>query len=298
MRKIRGKAKRKTGGALYPCTQLFKSDGLIKLRLNAPFGKGIWTTLAQIILPTMKIKLRIALGLMLCIGSLHAQKGLEIGPAFQVQSTWMINDYDFDLGGELDFQNTVQMAYGGYLSYGFAPRHAFRTGVMLSQQGQKYITSDDFVELPGTSYQTLTEYMQIPFLYRYNGDLGRGNSAFLLQVGPQFGMLQKAEGTDLLRNLADSTASISAVQDMKGRYNSMDISALVGIGLTARFSKNWHMNAMLNMSYSLSGIEQNPDRIVGRGITRNAVVGLNVGVFYLFKGPETVKKTPVAPAAQ
>lgn len=246
----------------------------------------------------MKLKLRIVFGLMFFIGSLYAQKGLEIGPAFQVQSTWMINSYDFDLGAELDFQNTVQMAYGGYLSYGFAPRHAFRTGVMLSQQGQKYTTSADFVELPGMSYQTLTEYMQIPFLYRYNGDLGRGNSAFLLQVGPQFGMLQKAEGTTLIRNLVDSTASISAVLDQKSWFNAMDISALVGIGLTARFSKSWHMNAMLNMSYSLSGIEQNPDRIAGRGITRNAVVGLNVGVFYLFKGPDTVKKTPVAPVAQ
>ncbi len=222
--------------------------------------------------------------------SVQAQKGIEIGPAFQVQSTWMLNDYDFDLGPELDFENTIQFAYGGYLSYGFAPRHGFRTGVLLSQQGQKYVTSGDFIELPSTAYQTLTEYIQIPFLYRYNGDLGKGNSSFLLQVGPQFGMLQRAEGTDLLRNFVDSTANISAVQDLSGRYNSMDISALLGVGLTARFSKHWHMNAMLNMSYSLSGIEQNPDRITGRGITRNAVVGLNIGVFYLFMGPEFVKK--------
>jgi len=255
-------------------------------------------TLAEVIYCTMKSTATLLFTVLLGLFSAHAQKGLEIGPAFQVQSTWMLNDYDFDLGPELDFENKIQFAYGGYLSFGFAPRHGLRTGVLLSQQGQKYITSGDFVELPSTAYQTLTEYLQVPLLYRYNSNLGKSNSAFLLQVGPQFGLLQRAEGTDLLRNFVDSTANISAVQDLSGRYNSLDISAQLGLGLTARFSKHWHMNAMLNMSYSLTGIEQNPDRISGRGITRNAVVGLNIGVFYLFMGPETVKKQTInaAPA--
>lgn len=249
-------------------------------------------------MPKFKI---IASLLVLISGFVQAQKGFEIGPAIQFQSTWMTNKFDYDLGPELDVKPTYGMAYGGIVSYGFSNRHGIRTGVMLSQLGQKYTTAAEFKELPSTAYATSADYLLIPLMYRYNSDLGKSNTAFVLQVGPQFGMLQSVKAQYLVRNFVDSTASVMAVPDdsVKQRYNSMDISAVIGVGLNVRFSKMLHMNAMLNLSYSLQSIEQSsfknalyPTRPSN---TRNAVAGLQVSFCYLLGGPEMVRKTPVAP---
>ena len=219
-----------------------------------------------------------------------AQQGFEFGPDFQYQSSWLINSEDMDKGGDLDYKNTMQIAYGFTTSYGFAPRHGIRTGIYFSQQGQKYVTSGEFVELPNAQYQTLTEYIQVPLLYRYNGSLSIANSAFLLTVGPQFGFLQSASGTFLQRK--DTTAtpkilneSIQPINDAKSLYNSMDISAHIGLGLTARFSKKWHMNAMMNFNYSLQDVEKVKLPLT-RKSTSNAVVGIGISLYYLIGGSE------------
>jgi hypothetical protein len=195
-----------------------------------------------------------------------------------------------DKGADLDYKNTMQIAYGFTTSYGFSPRHGIRTGIYFSQQGQKYVTSGEFVELPNAQYQTLTEYIQVPLLYRYNGSLSIANSAFLLTVGPQFGFLQSASGTFLQRK--DTMASpkilnesIQPIKDAKSLYNSMDISAHLGVGLTARFSKKWHMNAVLNLNYSLMDVEKVKMPLT-RKPTRNAVVGIGISFYYLIGGPE------------
>jgi hypothetical protein len=219
-----------------------------------------------------------------------AQQGLEFGPDFQVQTTWLINQDDMDKGPDLDYKNTMQIAYGFTTSYGFAPRHGIRTGIYFSQQGQNYITSEEFLELPKAQYKILTEYIQVPLLYRYNGSLSIANTAFLLTVGPQFGFLQSASGTYLQRK--DTTAtpkilaeSIQPIKDAKSLYNTMDISAHLGLGLTARFSKKWHMNALLNFNYSFQDIEKVKMPLTRRP-TRNAVVGIGVSFYYLIGGPE------------
>jgi len=222
-----------------------------------------------------------------------AQKGLEFGPDFQLQSSWLINSEDMDKGAELDYKNTTQIAYGFTTSYGFAPKHGIRTGIYFSQQGQKYTTSGDFVELPKANYQTLTEYIQVPLLYRYNGSLTIANTAFLLTVGPQFGFLQSASGTFLQRK--DTTAtpkilseSIQPINNAKSLFNEMDISAHLGLGLTARFSEKWHMNALLNFNYSLMDVEKVKSPLT-RKSTSNAVVGVGISFYYLIGGPEMVR---------
>jgi len=232
------------------------------------------------------------IAILFCFSSLmtFAQQGLEFGPDFQVQTTWLMNQDDMDKGEVLDYKNTMQIAYGFTTSYGFAPRHGIRTGIYFSQQGQKYTASEKFVELPNAKYQTLTEYIQVPLLYRYNGSLKIANSAFLLTVGPQFGFLQSANGTFLQRKDTTTTPkilneSIEPIKDAKSLYNSMDISAHLGLGLTARFSKKWHMNALLNFNYSFQDVEKVKMPLTRRP-TRNAVVGIGISFYYLIGGPE------------
>jgi hypothetical protein len=221
-----------------------------------------------------------------------AQKGFEFGPTFQVQSTWMLNSDDTDKGQDLDYVKTFGSAYGVQMGYGFHARHGLRVGVLLSQQGQEYTTSSEFLELPNTKYFTKTEYLQIPVLYRYNGDLTIANSAFILTLGPQFGMLQSAKGTKLLRDTVATTASLTPEFDQKSLLNSMDISAHLGLGILARFSPKFHMNASLNFDYSLQDIEAPAFKQAGRSATQNAIVSLNVGFYLLLGGPDMALPGP------
>jgi hypothetical protein len=221
-----------------------------------------------------------------------AQKGFEFGPTYQVQSTWMLNSDDTDSGQDLDYVKTFATAYGIQMGYGFHARHGLRVGLLMSQQGQEYTTSSEFLELPNTKYFTKTEYIQIPVLYRYNGDLSIANSAFILTLGPQFGMLQSATGTRLNHNKVSQTAFLEEGAVKKADFNSMDISAHLGLGILARFSPKFHMNATLNFDYSINDIEASAFKMPNRAITRNAVVSLNVGFFLLLGGPDLALPGP------
>ena len=65
----------------------------------------------------------------------------------------------------------------------------------------------------------------------------------------------------------------------------MDIYAHLGLGLTARFSKKWHMNALLNFNYSLLDVEKVKTPLT-RKSTSNAVVGVGISFYYLIGGHE------------
>jgi hypothetical protein len=215
-----------------------------------------------------------------------AQKGFEFGPSFQFQNTWLLNKIDNDEGAALDFEGTYNFAYGAQIGYGFHARHGLRTGIFVSQQGQKYTTSEEYLRLPSAKYYTETEYIQIPVLYRYNGSLEIANSAFILTAGPQFGLLQKSSSTALFLDSLSNTALISDRVDTKSCFESMDISAQLGLGILARFSPKFHMNAMLNLNYSLQDIDKGAIKEFVRPGTKNAVVGVNVSFYVLLGGPE------------
>jgi len=203
----------------------------------------------------LKLTLPLSVALFFFTVKSSAQLGFEIGPSFQFQNTWMYNQQDTDAGPELDYKVTFQSAYGLNIGYGFAPRHGVRAGIFVSQMGQQYTTDDRYLEFPNMKYETLTEYIQVPVLYRYNGSLEIANSAFLLTVGPQFGWLQKASRTYLFRDSLQTANPINEIRtdkDPKSFLKEMDISAYLGVGATIRFSKKIHMNAMLNVSYSFA----------------------------------------------
>jgi hypothetical protein len=198
----------------------------------------------------------------------------------------MLNKTDNDEGAALDFEGTYNISYGAQIGYGFHARHGIRTGIFVSQQGQKYTTSEEYLRLPSAKYYTETEYIQIPVLYRYNGSLEIANSSFILTAGPQFGLLQRANSTALFVDSISNTALISELVDTKSCFEAMDISAQLGLGILARFSPKFHMNAMLNINYSLQDIDKGDIKEFVRPGTKNAVVGINVGFYVLLGGPE------------
>lgn len=224
-----------------------------------------------------------------------AQKGLEAGLAVQYSSTWIYNQTDFDKGPELDVKPTYGLSYGANLSYGFAPRHGIRIGYFMSEQGQNYSTDDRFTKFPNQKYETKLTYTQLPFQYRYTSDLTGRNTAFMVCIGPQFGMLKKATASVLSPAIIDTIANdtsyaIIPIADALKSFNNMDISAAMSLGIIARFTEHIHMNATLNIAYSISDIEASATKLVNREPSQNAVVGLQVGFYYLFNGPPIVHK--------
>jgi hypothetical protein len=224
-----------------------------------------------------------------------SQSGFEFGPVFQYQNTWIINDNDMSTGPKLDYETTLNTAIGGQLGIGFNANHGIRLGFFMSKQGQNYTTSQDFIDLPGAQYYTKFEYYNIPVLYRYVADLSKRNSAFILHLGPQFGLLQKSRSTVLIPKTPLNPAFISDEVDSKDFYNSMDIAANFGLGIIVRFSKALHMNTMLNMVYSINDIEKTDKKPADRVSSNNAIIGLQVGLYYLLAGPDYADKAKFRP---
>lgn len=225
-----------------------------------------------------------------------AQKGFEIGLAGQFQNTWILNDNDLSAGPALDYKETFGSAIGLQIGYGFNERHGIRVGVFQSTQGQNYITSEEFTELPNAQFFIKQSYLNIPVLYRYVADLKKHNSAFVMHLGPQFGLLQKSTSTVLLRQTPFNNAQISPEFDSKDNYNSMDISAVLGLGTIFRLSKSFHINTMINLAYSISDIEKADKKTpTDRVSSNNGIVGFQLGLYYLIGGPDFVSKDKYKP---
>jgi hypothetical protein len=214
---------------------------------------------------------------------LNAQRGLELGPWVQYQSTWILNQNDMDAGNQLDYKNTLNTAYGIQASYGITKRHGFRSGLIRSVQGQLYTTAEDFLELPNITYETILEYFQIPFQYRYSGDLVDSKSAFTFTFGPQLGILTKARIDSLIINQVSNSASISEGINGDQIYSRTDLEILAGIGFTRRFGGRITFKTGLNLSYSMNDIEVAKFKPQNRGESHNATLGLHFGLFYLFR---------------
>jgi len=234
----------------------------------------------------------------LILFSIHsfAQKGFEVGVAGQFQNTWIFNDNDLSTGPKLDYKETFGRAFGLQLGFGFNDRHGIRVGVFQSTQGQNYITSEDFIELPKAKYFVKQSYLNIPVLYRYVADLKKHNSAFVLHIGPQFGLLQKSTSTAVQSKSPFTNAMISPEFDSKENYNSMDISAVLGVGTIFRLNKSFHINTMINLAYSVVDIEKADKKFPAERVTSNhGVVGFQLGLYYLIGGPDFVSKDKYKP---
>lgn len=103
-------------------------------------------------------------------------------------------------------------------------------------------------------------------------------------------MLQSARSTSLISDKDNQTAQLSPEFDSQNFFNDLNISAHLGIGLVARFSKHIHMNVALNLNYSLTNVEASATKPVDRPITRNAMGGIQISLFYLMGGNDMALK--------
>jgi hypothetical protein len=250
----------------------------VKRRLRIEIGN-----ILQHNLEVLQMKIRAVILLLLLNQLLMGQKGLELGPWVQYQSVWILNKTDMDAGPQMDYKNSFNTAYGIQASYGFTKRHGIRSGLIRSVQGQLFTTAEDFLALPGITYKTVLDYFQIPFQYRYSGDLSKSKSVFTFTLGPQLGILLKASVDSLVQNQINNSAQIQEGINGSQLYTKTDLGVLAGIGFARRFGGRITFKTGLNISYSINDIEVAKFKPLNRGESQNATVGVHFGLFYLFR---------------
>jgi opacity protein-like surface antigen len=235
----------------------------------------------------MKRLVLLATGIFAVLG-LQAQKGLEVGVYLQPQSTWIMNQEDLDNGSQLDFVPTFKTAFGANVGFNFTDNFGIRSGLMISSQGQKYTSTEEFTLKPSTEYETKLSYIKVPILLKLNSDPEAG-SAFLLNAGVQYS----------LRGATKKSSLTQASFDAQDYYKSSELSAVVGLGAQIRLGDKLNLNAMLRFDYTLGDIEKEGVKTFGlananagfiyndqakRSAARNLTGGLQIGLNYIIGG--------------
>ncbi|MCC7224556.1 MAG: PorT family protein [Chitinophagales bacterium] len=221
--------------------------------------------------------------------TVFAQKGLEFGLRFMPQGTGIINQTDFDEGDELNFQTTINFAYGIHAGYNFSDNVGLQTGLLLSQEGQKYV--DDLPQ-PGDNTSELSlSYLQIPLLLKLNSNPHKG-AHFVAHLGVQFGILNSVKYYENDVNISDTYAGFLGV-DAKEVYKSADLSGVLGLGARYRLTDNLQIGSHLYLTYSVADIEDKDFAILGipfwgydRASSHNATAGILIELNYSLGGSD------------
>jgi hypothetical protein len=222
----------------------------------------------------MKKLLMYSFVLLLC-SSLSAQHtGIYAGLNGAFQKSAISCSDDSDAGGQLDFENTYKQAFGFDLGYNFDPKIGIQTGVIYSQQGQKYIT----VGVPDAKYVTDLRYLKFPVLFCYHLRSDKKLS-FLIQAGFQLSLLLEAKSS---RENAFGFYTPKYV-DVKDYYTSLPVELAMGIGLQYTFKKIC-MNLLIRPDYSISDIEKTEKKPGLIAPASNFTLGIpQLGFQYYFK---------------
>lgn len=246
----------------------------------------------------MKKLFTVALCVALSVGA-FAQKGLSFGAFVLPQSTWILNQNDFDLGKVRDFRSTINVGYGLQAGYGISDNFSIQTGAYFSRLGQDYTSTVVVNPLTGaevkSDYSVKADYIRVPLLASFNSDPS-SNVGFLFNIGADFGFkmansIEASNGaTSNNMTYFVSNSSFTTVATDK-YYKSMDIQGTMGIGTQIRVTDNLKIQALLRLGYSLLDIEDKPADTVtfkysDRKTANHATAGLQIGVVYSLAGQE------------
>lgn len=255
----------------------------------------------------------------LFVGSLRAQQGLSIGVNATPMSTWILNGDDFDAGAELNFRSTIGWSAGLNLGYNFTDRVGLVSGVLLSNEGQNYITDyDNRTEAEQDVFARELTYIRVPLLFKYNSDIS-DRTSFLLRVGPYLGFLSSsqvtydsnlpdaAEETYETQNLAYSLPTSPLTAREGSIFRGFDLALALELGSQVNLSESMQLFFLIRFAGSISSIENSDiiadlrtadntpliggdfpqiqafpaDNNVERRTANNANIGLTVGFNYI-----------------
>ncbi|MBK7879547.1 MAG: porin family protein [Saprospiraceae bacterium] len=196
--------------------------------------------------------------------ALAQRSGLFMGVQLGIQNSWIFNKNDFDAGGVLDFKATFKPSFGLNVGYNLSKNLGFQSGIIFSQQGQKYITDGNSL----ADYKTDLNYLKFPLLLKWNSDPEKIVS-FLLHAGVQICLLQSANSSRT-GGFGYYSPNLTDVKDL---YSSSPFELVLGFGAMVNLGK-LNISALLRPEYSLTDIEKVDLKSSSRDIARNFVFSI------------------------
>lgn len=199
--------------------------------------------------------------------------GFYAGLNVALQKSSILCSSDKDLETQLDVEKTFNVAYGLDLGYKINPQIGFQTGVIYSQQGQKYLTKGN----TNANYKTDLTYIKIPLLFCYHL-MPDKKLSFIAQAGFQLSLLSEAKSSRDKVFLYYS----SYYMDVKDFYSSIPIDLAMGFGLQYSL-QNMCINLLIKSDYSISDIEKTEKKPGLRAPASNFTLGIpQLGFQYYF----------------
>ncbi|MCX6244236.1 MAG: outer membrane beta-barrel protein [Bacteroidetes bacterium] len=189
----------------------------------------------------------------------NAQKGWYFGLAGSAQSTWITNQNNYGLP-EMDYDKVFHGAGNLNVGYEFTNHLGAKMEIGYGTYGQKYkdtwgVNKDSII-----GRDIKMNYLMIPLMFKYR--IGGEVAKFYVAIGPQFDFLMSAtqvytmNGNPYVDTLATVSGQPFAVgqEDIKERYNSMDIKVRMDLGLDLTVAKHLLIEFGLKLGYGLIDI--------------------------------------------
>ena len=219
---------------------------------------------------------------------ISAQKGFSIGIGGNYNAIFILNQNTYGLS-ELDYKPSTAGALNLGLGYNFSNWLGLKMEAGYMRMGQQYY---DNKNNPVVTRKIQLNYVNVPLMLRMS--VGGKVLRFYGAVGPQFAFLTSAK-QDYLKNgvplpkfyNAEINDSIDVSKnDIKDRYQSMDIMARIDLGIDIIFFKHLAFNFGLSTAYGLTDINASAWRFKdNKGEykpSHNLYGGLNFGLRYCF----------------
>ena len=224
--------------------------------------------------------------LLFFVGSsfLYAQKGVGFGLNFAYHSIWTLNQSAYG-DAELDEVTTFHPAFGVQGFYNLTDFFGVNVEFNKVMLGQKY---EDVAK--SITREIKLNYWAVPILAKlaFGGDKAK----FHFMIGPELAFLTKASQTYKLgtANFPGSTKDldgksfVKAAEDVKDRYEKMDVMLAFDLGADIKITDIILLNAGLRANYGFKDINATAYRIKNvKGdytASQNAYFGLQLGVSY------------------
>lgn len=181
----------------------------------------------------------------------QAQTGTLVSAYYSPQISSITNASDGRLSnGSLTFDNTTGNALGAELYLIFSETFGFRTGLALSNQGQRYSGFVDTIE--SFTSEMRFQYLKVPLLFSFTASAPGDRIHFSMGAGLQGDYLLDASFNSSHKTPLTGNET---VPDLLELYNRFTLSMAFTIDLNFRLSKKLYLLAGVQLDRTIGGIE-------------------------------------------
>ena len=239
-------------------------------------------------------------------GELSEGLGPYIGLVGAINNTWIIIDNELQNNEHHKHKATFGPAGGLVLGYKFNDKNSLQVEGFYSKQGAKYDILDDNGKEVGKKEIDL-KYIAVPLLFKVSGT---GTTRFNLHFGPQVAFLLSGKEVNTFNQDVTITKTFSGAPRSVNRgtytiassdsdeqkkpgvykFNTVDPSVVLGLGVEHDISDQWYLSANFRFSYSFtdivdSEVVESPYNLDKYTLRYNVVGGLQIGIHYFFNQP-------------